>query len=247
MKLDIIYDQDSKQPSGINTIIEQSSDYPILYKLLKVGDTIKTKIRRKDKSLKTPIFYAIVELIVENIEYIRDPTDTIHINGKISQSDNLNVKEGTKQSIWITDGCELQLIKSNWDENELSTIDEILHPKSSKVKVNELASPVDLQNKCFDILHKYMAKKFDYVTYGKETLEALENGAVNVLFVTEEFIERQDDQWKNPLSSADHKYHGANIVVYNQGSANWEELTNFGGIIGVLKYIFIPPSSNSYN
>lgn len=128
----------------------------------------------------------------------------------------------------------------------MSIIDYILHPKSAdNAQKKNIVSPRDFQEKCFDILHKYMMTKFSLVTYGNETFEALESGAIKVLFVTEEFIEKQNEAWKNILSSETHKYHGANIVVYDKGAKNWEELANFGGIIGVLKYDFTPQNESN--
>lgn len=242
MKIEVSNTQENTH--CLNIYVDKPEDYAALYKLLKVGDTIETKIRRKDKSLKIPIFYAIVELLIEKIEYISDPSETIHIIGKITNSDNENVKEGSKQSVWITDGCELKLIKNELDDSIMKIIDEIKNPKP-KAKISKLSSPKDLQDKCFDILHQYMAKRFSLVTYGKETFEALENGAIKVLFITEEFIDNQNEEWKNILSSESHKYHGANIVVYDKGSKNWEELTNFGGMIGVLKYDYVPQNSSN--
>ncbi|KAK8839499.1 hypothetical protein M9Y10_031855 [Tritrichomonas musculus] len=220
-----------------NIYVDQSSDYVVLNKILNKGDMIETKIRRKDKSLKNPVFYAIVKILIDQIEYTTEPEDAIHIVGKVMSSDNENVKENSKQSLWITDGCELKLFKEKWEQKELNIIDEIIHPKPAEKKKN-LTSPRDLQEKCFDILHKYLVKNYNMVVYGNETYDALENGAVKVLFVTEDFIERQNEKWKSALSSDDHKYHGANIVVYDKGAINYDELTNFGGIIGVLKYNF---------
>lgn len=237
MKIDITTAQteNNDRVYCLNIYVEQSTDYALLYQLIKIGDTIETKIRRKDKSLKNPIFYAIVDLAIDQIEYVTDPAETIHIFGKITRSDNEKIKEGTKQTLWITDGCELKLVKSNLDASEMQIIEDIKNPKL-KEEIKKLASPKDLQEKCFNILHQYMAKKFTLVTYGNETLDALENGAIKVLFVTEEFIKNQNEEWKNILSNENHKYHGANIVVYDKGSKNWDELTNFGGMIGVLKY-----------
>lgn len=235
------------QSSRVNIYIDQSSDYPILNKLIKNGDIVETKIRRKDKSLKKPVFYAIVDISVEQIEYATEPDETIHIVGKVENSDHENIKEGSNQSFWITDGCELTLMKEKWNEKEMDIIDEIMHPSESAQQKKNLASPKDLQEKCFDILHKYIAKNCSMITYGNETFDALDNGAIKVLFVTEEFINRQNEKWQNVLSLEDHKYRGANIVVYDEGSKNWEELTNFGGIIGVLKYYYIPSSMNMSN
>lgn len=247
MKLELsnVQVDDQENQYVLSIYVDQPSDYALLNKLIKVGDTIETKIRRKDKYLKNPIFYAIVDLLVEQIEYVTDPSETIHIVGKITNSDNDNIKEGTKQSLWITDGCELKLKKDSLDTQDLKIVDDILHPKPLNAQTKSIASSRDLQVKCFEVLHKYMAKKFSLVTYGNETFDALENGAIKVLFVTEEFIEQQNEEWKNILSSESHKYHGANIVVYDQGAKNWEELSNFGGIIGVLKYDFI--SQNASN
>lgn len=236
------FNEHFNENSSVNIYIDESSDYPILDKLIKNGDIIETKIRRKDKSLKNPVFYAMVELLVEQAEYTKDPSDTIHIVGKVTNSDHDNIKEGTKQSFWITDGCELRLSKEKWEEYEKDIINEVLHPSNNDDEDKSLASPKELQEKCFDLLHKYMVKKCSYVTYGNEVFESLENGAIKVLFVTEEFIDRQNEKWKNVLSADDHKYHGANIVVYDKNSKNWEELTNFGGIIGVLKYNYVPSS-----
>lgn len=228
--------------TGVNIYIDEDSDYPILDKLIKNGDIIETKIRRKDKSLKNPVFYAIVELLVEQTEYTKEPSETIHVVGKVTNSDHDNIKEGTKQSFWITDGCELRLMKEKWEDDDMDLINELLHPSKNNEEHEKLTSPKELQDKCFDLLHKYMVKKCSYVTYGNEVFESLENGAIKVLFITEEFIDRQNEKWKNILSSEDHKYHGANIVVYDKESSNWEELTNFGGIIGVLKYYYVPSS-----
>lgn len=235
------------QESSIDICVDKPSDYYLLTKLIQIGDKIETKVRRKDKSLKIPIFFAIVEILVENIEFIPEQNETIHISGIISTSYNQNLKEGTKQSIWITDGCNLKLFKKNWKKEDLKIIDEIFHPvNADKINKNMVSDP-NLQKKCFEILHKYMAKKFNLVMYGNETLDALENGSIKVLLVTDDFIERQNDQWKNKLLTEEHKYHGGNIVIYNKGTSNWEELTNFGGIIGVLKYDIAPSQTTNFD
>ena len=228
--------------SFINICIDQPSDYKILNQLIQIGDKIETKIRRKDKSLKVPIFFAIVEISVEQIEYITEPNETIHICGTISTSYNENLKEGSKQSIWITDGCTIKLFKDNWKKEDIKILEEIYNPKKAVNDNKVVISDRNLQEKCFEILHKYIAKKFNLVVYGSETLE---NGAIKVLFVTNDFIERQNDTWKKKLTTKGNKYHGGNIVVYDQGTNNWEELTNFGGIIGVLKYDYISPNTSN--
>lgn len=220
----------------VNISVNENEDYHIIKNLIKQNDIIEKRIRRKDKNIKNRFYYINISLIVDGVEYIKDPVETIHITGKISSSDYEYIKEGSKHSIWITDGCEFRLFKSEWNEEELRIIDDLINYDESEMNYKNLASPCDLQKKCFDILHKYITKNFSYVTYGNETLNTLENGAIKVLFVTIEFIERQNDEWKNILTSSTRKYHGANIVIYDKKSENWDELTNYGGIIGVLKY-----------
>lgn len=227
------------EQSGVNILIEHSSDYQIIFKLVKVKDMIITKIRRKDKLLKVPVFYALVQLFVESIEYLTDPEETIHIVGHILQSDNSNIKEGSKQSLWITDGCELILIKNKWEKEDIELLTKSNEKKTIEIEKKKIISDRNLQEKCFEMLQKYIAKKFYLVSYGNETIDALENGAIKVLFVTDDYIENQSEKIKKILSSETHKYHGANIVVYDKGTNNWNELTNYGGIIGVLRYDYL--------
>lgn len=239
MKIEILYRQNNTSkitPSIINISVNEVEDYQIIKNLIKQNDVIEKRIRRKDKNIKNRFYYINIALIVDNVEYIKDPTETIHITGKISNSDYQNIKEGSKHSIWITDGCEFRLFKNEWNEEELRILDDLINYDESEMNYKNLASPRDLQNKCFDILHKYITKNFSYVTYGNETLNTLEMGAIKVLFVTIEFIERQSEEWKYILTSSSRKYHGANIVIYDKKSENWDELTNYGGVIGVLKY-----------
>lgn len=86
MKLDLTKIQDAEQEYRyiLNIYVDQSSDYAILNKLINAGDIIETKIRRKDKSLKNPIFYAVVDILVDKAEFVNDPSETIHIIGNIS-------------------------------------------------------------------------------------------------------------------------------------------------------------------
>lgn len=239
MKLEILYHQNNNQkliPSIVRVSVNDETDYKILNRLIKKDDIIEKRIRKKDKVVKNRFYYINISLIIDEVEYIEEPTETIHLTGKITKSDFENIKEGCKQSIWITDGCEFCIIKEEWNQDEIKILEEIINYDETKPNYKTHASPRELQHKCFDVLHKYIAKKFSYVIYGKETLSALENGSIKVLFVTEEFIDKQADNYKYALTTENHQFHGANIVIYDKGTDNWQELTNYGGIIGVLKY-----------
>lgn len=228
------------EQSGADICVDNTSDYAILYKIIKIGDIIKTNVRRKDKSLKIHILHADASLLVEKIEYIIEPEETIHIVGTIIESDEIYIPPGTRLNFWVIDGCKLELIKNKWESDELDLLKNQSKKTEKHVERDKMISDRDLQEKCFDILHKYIVKNYSLIIYGNESFEALENGAVKVLLVTEEFIKRQNDRWKNILSNENHKYHGSNIVVYDKGTNNFEELTSFGGIIGVLKYKYVP-------
>lgn len=132
MKIEIYYCQNNKNkqemiPSMVNIKVNDESDYKTIEKLIKKEDIIEKRIKRKDKLIKNRHYYINVALIVDNVEYIKEGTETIHITGKISSSDCEIIKEGTKQSIWITEGCEFRLIKREWDQKELKIIDELIN------------------------------------------------------------------------------------------------------------------------
>ncbi|OHT14279.1 hypothetical protein TRFO_15459 [Tritrichomonas foetus] len=237
MKFDlskIATQQQTKTPVHIH--VDQEQDYKVLNDLIKTGDIIETKIRRKDthdhKSKK--FIYPVVKLVVNTTEYFADPA-SINISGVIIDSDNDAIKENTKHSLWITDGCDMNLFK-NWSNDDVKS----LHKSNEKpvARTNEqILYDRELQNKCFLVFQKFNTKMYDLVLYGeREALEATEMGAVKVLLVTDDVINRQSEQWIKNLTSTDRKYHGANIVIYDQSAKNYKDLTNYGGIIAVLKY-----------
>lgn len=235
------------EPSGAEICVDSPSDYSILNKIIKVGDIIRTNIRRREKASKIHLFHIDVDLLVEKIEYISEPEETIHIVASIIESEEMKIQAGTRLNFWIIDGCQMQLIKEKWESNELDLLRNQSKKTERKIDREKMISSRDLQEKCFDILHKYIVKNYSLIIFGQESFEALENGAIKVLMVTEDFIERQNDRWKNILSNENHKYHGSNIVVYDNGTSNYEELTSFGGMIGVLKYKYVPSQIDETN
>lgn len=235
MKIDSTQFSNAEQPY-ITVLVNQPNDYLILHKLIKVGDYIEAKIRRKEKSIKTKIFYPIAKMIVRDIEYTTDPEDTLKLSCQIISCDNENVKEGSFQNLWITDGMDFKLFKENWTDQDQQLIHQALHPEEAVEQKKNIISERGLQQKCFERLHKVMATNPSRLLFGqKDILNSTNNGLVDVLFLTEDFLDRQNDEWKKNLTSADQSYHGARLVIYDKGTQNYDELTNFGGAVAYLK------------
>ena len=98
----------------------------------------------------------------------------------------------------------------------------------------KLASDVNIQNKCFEILNECIIKKPYIIIYGMESLKLLENGRLKVFLIAYDTLKKQNEKYKDIIKKENHKYKETNIVIYDEKSKYIEELINYGGIIGVL-------------
>lgn len=100
-------------------------------------------------------------------------------------------------------------------------------------EIEKYISEKSIQDKGYEILKEYIDKKYQLVVYGHKVLEKLENDELQVLFVTYSIVEQQGAKMKAKMIS--HKYNKTNIIIYDEKSPYWNELKEYGEIIGVFR------------
>lgn len=194
--------------------IEDEFDVEYIYKMIKAGDFILVYGK--------PIFWAIIT----NTKLIDGPEKMIEIEG------NIEGIKATTFTIGKNDTIDLDF------EPEVDVrLEKLEKLKENLVKFEmykKAISTEHIQNEGFRILQKYINTKPSQVVYGNNVISSMDNELVKVVFVSWNFIKNQDLKMIKLLTQESHKYNKTNIVVVWKGNENYQELKNYGGIVGVL-------------
>lgn len=222
----------------VGITVTRDEDYPILNELIEVGDQVETTIRRKEsteKSKKGPkIVVAQATIKVKELRLVS--SDSLELIGDIKQLEReiLGFKKGAKATVWILEGIEFLLTKSIWKQEHVDLVKDYLNPPTtnSSPSYNQ-----QLQIQAISNFHDQMCKQPDLISFGKQqTLQALNQGAIKTLLISEDCINTLDKQKQTTLKSPKGTFRGSKIVIYPKKSPSWPELSGYGGIIGLLKY-----------
>lgn len=190
--------------------LEDEYDVEVISKIIKAGDLIQL-----DKSYWTSVMninynaqQKIIEIEGEQLRTIK--TFTIGANMKvgieIDQEDNARLD---KMNRMIKDIPKYEMYKKS-------------------------VSTEHIQNEGFRILHEYMNRKPHKLVFGNDVISSMNNELVKVVFVCWKFFKTHDIKMVKILTQENHKHNNANIIVVWKGNENYEELKNYGGIVGVL-------------
>lgn len=133
----------------------------------------------------------------------------------------------------ITGKCKFRLYRSLGISYDNYYIDGQFKGFKKMKEIEKYISEKSIQDKGYEILKEYIDKKYQLVVYGHKVLEKLENDELQVLFVTYSIVEQQGAKMKAKMIS--HKYNKTNIIIYDEKSPYWNELKEYGEIIGVFR------------
>lgn len=207
--VDYYHGDDIKYIYGIQ--IQYPEDLKSFSKVISQSDLIQ---------LHTYSYYN--NLIVDKVEYVEEPEKSIIVTGKYFPDDDFH-----SLSIKLNDIFYYQTLF-------LGKIDSFQQKYSLYKIYKESVSDLDLQQKCFTILHRLMNKDMEKIVFGKDVISNIKDDLVHVVLVNWTFLKQQDQQWFSLLTDISHKIKRANIVVIDKGTELYEELKNYGGIVGVL-------------
>ncbi|KAH0790664.1 hypothetical protein GPJ56_005405 [Histomonas meleagridis] len=218
--------------------VTKEDDYEYLLPLLKEGDHITSRIRWKLFDPKKPklkkFTFVQVTLEITKISYNSDPgMKSISIEGKVKTSEFPNqVKIGSKQTIYITDGVCFDLQKDKWTKDQIQNLENAI---KRELPEKQIINTDTQQKENAEVeYHKIMNKDVEMICFGLiNALDAVDMGTLSKLLITEETLMKQSSDKKKNLNG---KYRGANIVVYNKGDKFWGELTGLGGAVGLYRY-----------
>lgn len=143
----------------------------------------------------------------------------------------IKIKDGDQELI-IDENSEFEISIPWLFCREIKKIDKIGDPRFDKYKMS--ISNEKIQNKSFDILKEYMNKKPYDIIYGNDVIKLMNDGLIKVAFVSWKFLKRQDDEIFDKLTNINNKFNKTNLVVMWKENKNYEQLIEYGGIIGVL-------------
>ena len=195
--------------------IENEEEIEILQKIIRPDDMISIKSKK------------IYCLYVLNCQYIEEPNKEFQINGIYYYDIGCEVNFSIKEKLEL-------IIHVNNDSKSYDKLAVMCFKKKEFEMYNESISNDEIQEKGFRILKDYMNYKSEKVRYGNNVLELMKKNKIKVVFVGWSFIKEQNQMWVEYLTNKDHKYKNTNIVVLRKGTKNYEELKEYGKIIGVL-------------
>lgn len=204
-------------------IIKNEKDYELLGSAIMKGDVIKLK------DMENLVYINIIENYNSSIKIYGYETKSY----PGYYSDFGKFDENRMRSFLLNGKGEFILYRQIIDYDPYFIYDQIELYEEEKEK-KKLVSDVDIQNKCFEILNKYMLIKPYLIIYGTEALNLLENGKLKVFLIEYNVLKRQEQEYKDIIKKENHKYNETNIVIYDGNSKYVEELLKYGGIIGVL-------------
>ncbi|KAH0789303.1 hypothetical protein GPJ56_006754 [Histomonas meleagridis] len=228
---------EEEKQGEINITITKDDDYDLLLPLLKEGDYISSKIRWKQYDPKKPkikkFIFVEITIKVTKITYNSDPgMKSFCVDGIVKSSEFPNqVKIGSKQTIFITDGLNFDLKKTKWTKEQIEHLQNTI---KGNLPENEICTNKQQKENAEEEYHKTSNKNIDMICYGlKQALEAADNGTLSKLLITEESLKKQTTERKKDLNG---KYRGANIIVFQKDDKFWAELTSIGGAVGIYRF-----------
>lgn len=162
------------------------------------------------------------DLIVDEVEYVEEPEKSLIVTGKYFPGDDSHSLSIKLNDIFYYQSLyqeKIQLFEKKYETYKL---------------YKQSVSDLDLQQRCFAILHRLMNKDMEKIVFGKDVISKIKDDLIHVVLVNWTFLKHQDQQWFSLLTDKSHKIKRANIVVIDKGTELYEELKNYGGIVGVL-------------
>ena len=225
MKINIVYICDVTYHVCYKVIIEKEEDYGCFGSVIMEGDVIEMK------DMENFVYVSKVENYNTSIKIFGYETKSIP--GYYTNYGKFD--ENKMNSYLLKDKIEFILYRSivSYDIDQWYIYEQLELYEEEKEK-KKLASDVDIQNKCFEILKEHIIKKSYLIIYGMKSLKLLENGRLKVLLIAYDTLKKQNEKYKDIIKKENHKYKETNIVIYDEKSKYFEEFINYGGIIGVL-------------
>lgn len=192
--------------------IEDEYDVEVISQIIKAGDFI---------SLDSYFWTFVI-----NANFINGPLKTIQIDGSKYGDivETISIGANTKIEIHI-------------EQEEVDRVEK-MNKMIKNLEIYEMykksISSDHIQNEGFRILQQYINKKPYKVIYGNDVISSMNKELVKVVFVCWNFIKTQDIKIVNLLTQNNHKNNKTNIIVVWKGNENYNELKNYGGIVGVL-------------
>ncbi|KAK8844514.1 hypothetical protein M9Y10_024379 [Tritrichomonas musculus] len=160
---------------------------------------------------------------VEEVIYIDDIERKILIKGR---------NEMNNCSVYIKEKDIFDFFTSDYEKVKMI---EKMDSRFERYKIyKECVSDIMIRRESFRILREYMENKNDKIIYGFNVISNIENNDVKVVFVVWSFVKNLNEKLFKMLTNKENKYKDVNIVVFGKGDEYYEEIKNYGGIVGVI-------------
>ena len=164
-----------------------------------------------------------VKIKVEEVIYIEDLEKKILIKGR---------NKVKFCSVYIKEKDTFDFFTS---DNEKVKIIEKMDSRFEGYKIyKDSVSDIRIRRESFRILREYLENKNDKVIYGFNVISNIENNKVKVVFVVWSFVKNLNEKLFKILINKENKYKDVNIVVFGKGDEYYNEIKNYGGIVGVI-------------
>ena len=224
MKYKKIYDCEFDGHMCYKIIIEKEEDYEELSYVIVKGDVIKME--------------ELINLIFVNyIEYDENDKNCIKIFGYETNyypEDFNNFENKEIKEFVINRKCDFYLYRYRYFNYEDCFLEDQVYFYKEKKEKEKYVSDINIQNRCFEILNNYISNKYYLVVFGFKSLEYLKNDSLKVLMISYDILNKLDIKYKQIIKNENHKYKETNIVIYDEKSIYFDEVLNYGGIIGVI-------------
>lgn len=206
------YECDRMTPFHCYIKIEDDYDIEVLSKIVGEGDFLRIR--------------GSFWMIIRNVDLIEGPPKILQVEGR---------KHGTiEEAVTIRANIEIELEYEEIDADKIRKLEKIYRENDKFEIYKQSLSSEHIQNEGFRILQQYIDRKPYKVVYGNEAVSSMEEELAQVVFVSWKFIKVQEERMFHILTQDSHKYKKTNIVVIWKGNEHYEELKNYGGIVGVL-------------
>jgi len=222
------------QPGTVQIIIKSEDDYPVIGALIEPQDEIETQILCKQMTRKSSKGKAYRMNAIVQVKKIDIQSDAILVSG----FHNLHGRR-QETKVWLIDGIKFQLTKKSWKPEQIAAFKR-LHAQENFNSNQAVQEEFAKQGRAMTEIQQLLVSNNELLIFGECPIFcSLENGAIKTLMITETVLMKQETERQKQLRNSG-KVNGGDVFVVKKGSPYYNEISKFGGIVGILKYPFNP-------